>query len=231
MTSRTAALSYSGFSCNGLRPVLLALTAISALLLGGCSIDLPSKMTPETIQLVTDNHSQRYIVKDVTSAMFDQMADHYNRFGSGEAEVIVAYDPISKKNTAMNASDQLHNIVDQLSRRGVHNLNPSIIAVEQSGDQSEMVIGYRSVSAEPPEGCGMMPGYETNQAMANMQTNYKMGCSVTTLVSRQIAHPEDLAGRAVDSSGDGRRAATVAETYRTGTRNSPLSGALSSSGN
>ena len=224
MTSRTIAISSSA-----LRQGLLALTAISALSLGACStIDMPSHMTANRIQLVTENHAQTYKVADLTPAHFYEMADHYSRYGSGQAEIIVGYDPRSKKNTAMMATDRLHRISDELSKRGVENIKSSIQAFEDSGDQSEMIIGYTSVTAQPPEDCTMMQGYDVSRA--DIDHDYEMGCSVESLIARQVAHPADLAGRAPDTDADGRRTGIAVEPYRSGTLPA-LSGGYSSTGN
>lgn len=217
------------YSFSGMRQVLLALTAISALSLGGCAkIDMPSTIHPEKIQLVTDNHSQNYVIADLTPVQFDDMASAYNRFGSGQAEVIVSYDPYSKKNTAMKAADQLQRISGELSQRGVRNIKSSIQAVEHSGDQSQMIIGYESVTAEPPKDCALMSSFNTHQAEADY--DYKLGCSLNTMMARQVARPADLAGRAPVTDADGRRTGAVVEPYRAGTRNPALNGE-SASGN
>lgn len=215
-------------SQNSMRSVLAVFVAVG--ILSGCAVDMPSKITPGRAQLVTQNHSDRFVTTEAGSAQFDQIAAHYTRYGSGQAEVIVGYDPHAKNNTAMKASDQLHRVTSELAARGLKNVKGSIMAIEGSGEISEMIVGYTAITATPPEDCRMMPGYETNQAMADF--DYKLGCSVETMVSRQIAHPEDLAGRAPDSTGgDGRRATGITEPYRTGTPNTAMSGAYSSSGN
>ncbi len=202
--------------------VLLALAALSALSLGGCAnIDMPTAMTEKQIILESDNHSQTYKVADLKAAQFDDIGDHFRRYGNGQAEVIVSYDPYSKKNTAMKATDQLHRITTELGKRGVGNIKGSILAADYSGDEAEMIIGYSSVSAQAPEDCRMMPGAETLRV--ELDFDYKLGCSVRTMVSRQVARPADLAGRSPDSAGgDGRRATAVTEPYRAGTRNGAL---------
>ncbi len=224
MTTRTMAISSSA-----LRQGLLALTAISALSLGACAkMDMPTNMTDQRIQLVTENHAQTYDVASLTQAQFDEMADHYGRYGSGQAEIIVGYDPRSKKNTAMKATDSLHRVSDELSKRGVKNIKASIQALENSGDKSEMIIGYTSMTAQGPDDCKMMPGYEENHA--NTDYDYKLGCSVEALIAQQVAHPADLAGRAPDTDADGRRTGIVVEPYRSGTLPA-LTGTYSSTGN
>lgn len=221
MTARTIALTD-----HSLRPtfqqVLLALAAVSALSLGGCAkIDMPTTMTEKQISLESDNYSQTYKVADVKAAQLDEMSEHFRRYGNSQAEIIVSYDPYSKKNTAMKATDQLHRITAELRKRRVDNIKGSILAADYSGDEAEMIIGYTSVNAQAPDDCRMMPGAETMRA--ELDFDYKLGCSVRTMVSRQVARPADLAGRSPDSAGgDGRRATAVVEPNRAGTRNGAL---------
>ena len=213
------------FNHSGLRQILLALTALSALTLGACSkIDMPTTVTSNPIQLVEKDHSERYLVSELIDQDYDQMAAHYVRYGSSQAEIVVSYDPYSKSNTAMKATDALYRIQQALSERGVKDVKGRILAVDRSGDRSEMVISYNSVTAEGPEDCDMMPGYTESHAEINL--DYKLGCSVNTMIARQVAHPEDLGGRRVEKTdGDGRRAGAVVEPYRNGTPNGQLQGA------
>ena len=212
MNSRSAILKYMEHQ-DKVRQFLLALAGVSALSLSACSMDMPTKMTESRIELSTEQYSQSYDVATLNDANFDAMADHYVRSGSSQAEVIVAYDPYSKKNTAMKANDQLARIKTELSTRGITDLKGSTLAIDHSGDSSEMIIGYESVTAGVND-CRMMPGYATNHMDADF--DYKLGCSVQTLMAKQVAHPADLAGRAPDTDADGRRTGAVVERYRSG---------------
>lgn len=211
---------------RSLRIALMACVATGAMALTGCSIDMPTKIQSERIQLVTDNYSERFETATVSGAQLDQIAEHYSRYGAGQTEVIISYDPRSKKNTAMKATDQLHRISSELSKRGVKNIKGSIMGADGSGDVSEMMVGYATMTAEAPEGCDkMMPGYETGHA--DVDYDYKLGCSLNTMIARQVARPADLAGRAPDpQDNDGRRAGALVEPYRAGTPNRALSGAM-----
>ena len=61
--------------------------------------------------------------------------------------------------------------------------------------------------------------------------DYKLGCTIETVFSRQIARPKDLKGRPnTDPTSSGRRASNVVEDYRTGVPNEPMGGE-SASGN
>lgn len=199
-----------------MQQTMLALMGMSALALAGCApLDMPSKMTERPIMLASEDYSQTYKTAQVGAAQLDEIAQKFRLSGNGQAEVIVAYDPYSKKNTAMKASDQLHRITGELAKRRMNNVKGSILAVDYSGDESEMIVGYSSVSAQAPEGCGLMPGSDVMRV--ELDPDYKLGCSVKTMVARQVARPADLAGRSPDmSGGDGRRGAAVVETYRSG---------------
>lgn len=214
--------------CRGrqIRTVLLSMAC--ALGVSACAqIDMPSHVSPQRPQLVTENYSTNYVVADLVPSHFDEMAARYGRHGSGTLEVIVGYDPHSKKNTAMKATDQLHRVLGELSQRGVRNVKGSILALDHSGDQSEMMVGYKSMNAEGPADCEMMPGYDNSQAQANY--DYKLGCTVNTLIARQVARPEDLGGRVAPVEADGRRTGAMAEPYRAGRPNGAMSGAYSAS--
>lgn len=211
---------------RSLRIALMACVATGAMALSGCSIDMPTYVHSERIQLETNNYSERFEVESVSGTQLDQIAEHYKRYGTDQAEVIISYDPRSKKNTAMKATDQLHRISSELAKRGVKNIKGSIMAADGSGDVSEMMVGYTTMTAEAPEGCDkMMPGYETSHV--DIDYDYDLGCSLDTMIARQVARPADLAGRVPDpQDNDGRRAGAVVEPYRAGTPNDALSGAM-----
>jgi type IV pilus biogenesis protein CpaD/CtpE len=223
MYSRSISIVETGLNAK-MRQVLLVLTALSALSLGACAkMDMPTTVTQSPIELSTEAYSKSYSVSGLSSADFDQMANRFKSEGYGHPEVIVGYDPYSKKNTAMKANDQLARIKTELSKRGLKDVKGSTLAIDHSGDQSEMVIGYESITAQVND-CDVMPGYKTGYTEANF--DYKLGCTLNTVTAKQVAHPADLAGRAVDTvDGDGRRAGAVVEPYRTGEPNSQLSGA------
>ena len=200
---------------SALQQTMLALMGVSALALGGCAkLDMPSKVTDRPIVLESGDYTQTFKTAQVGPAQLDEIARQYRLSGNGQAELIVAYDPYSKRNTAMKASDQLHRITGELNKRQMTNIKGSILAVDYSGDESDMIVGYTSLSAQAPEGCGMMPGSDAMKV--DLDPDYKLGCSVKTMVARQVAHPADLAGRAPATEGDGRRGGAVVETYRTG---------------
>jgi len=68
-----------------------------------------------------------------------------------------------------------------------------------------------------------MSGIEDRDHRTDLE--YKMGCSVETMIARQIARPGDLLGRAPNSVyKDGRRISNQIEGVRSGAMNEPLGG-------
>lgn len=202
----------------------MSVALIGVIVLSGCAkIDMPSKMTDEKIQIERQNFSERFVTADVNDVVLDRLADHFGRYGEGEAEIIVSYDPRSRKNTAMKASDHLHRIAQGLHKRGISHLKTNVLPVENSGDISEMIIGYTSLSALPPQDCNLMPGASGHQT--TIDTDYDLGCTLDSIIARQVTRPGDLEGRSYgDQDGDGRRAAAKVEPYRSGEGNGDLGG-------
>ncbi len=58
--------------------------------------------------------------------------------------------------------------------------------------------------------------------------DYKLGCSIETYVSRQIARPKDLLGNDNMGNADGRPRVNGVEPYMTGAPNKELSGETAS---
>lgn len=204
--------------------LLLSVTAGALVFTGACAkIDMPSHITPEKIQIETQNYSERFKTAEVSAADFDRLAEHFSRYGEGEAEMIISYDPHSRKNTAKKASEQMHRISSEFRRRGLGSLKSSVMALENSGDESEMIIGYTSVTALPPKDCYTMPGFDSRQT--HIDTDYQLGCTLDTAMTRQITRPGDLEGRSYgDQDGDARRGAAVVEPYRAGEGSEGLGG-------
>jgi len=150
------------------------------------------------------------------------IADHYNHYGDGPVEVTVLYDPVSKKNTAMNAANAADRIASFLRTKGVRHVHADALPINGQGDLSETMISYDTVTAHAPAGCTTSGGLDGKQTAAD--ENYIYGCNIETMISRQIANPRDLAGRDGLDAGSGRRQANVVEGYKTGAPNDSLEG-------
>lgn len=204
--------------------VAALLTATSAL--SACSMDTKSALISprERVELRQEKTAERLPVKALDDAGLATLADRYRRAGEGPVDVTVTYDPKSKTNTAMAAATEAARIATYLRRKtGGTNVATDILPVHASGDASEALITYGSVSAHAPSDCQAMGGVDGNETHADQ--DYKYGCTIETLLSQQIANPKDLKGRAGLDAGDGRRQSNILEGgYRSGTPNSALQG-------
>lgn len=194
------------------------------LVLQGCvtNMDSPSVVTPHRVQLEEERYSESYDVASLNGMTLQEIGRRYDHHGGGALDLNVTYDPYSKSgNTAMRANDAATRIAASLRKLGVRDVQVGILPVLDSG-ASRALVSYSSYHALAPRDCGMMPGFDG--ARVAHDPDYKIGCSIETVFAMQIARPKDLAGQGGLDRGDGRRAANVAETYRSGVPNAALGG-------
>lgn len=206
--------------------------AVLSLTLGGC-MDLyePTAMNDTRIQVKQEVFNQDVLLSDVNDDYIAYLARHYTKRGGSPMDMIVTYDPQSSKNTAMQAANKAADITSALRNDyGVTNVEAGIMPVLSQGDDARLLVSYDAYSAHAPKGCdGMMPGLSERPLEGDK--NYKLGCSIDTLIARQVSRPSDLLGRGnVDRDTDGRSAANIVDTYRTGALNEPLTGESASGG-
>lgn len=205
----------------------LALLSLGALFtVTACDLTEASALTDSRAQVREDRFSDSFNLGRVDAAYIDSIADRYTRNGDGPLRLTVAYDPQSKTNTAMTASQALASLSGQLKRAGVNTIEGGIVPVRGGGDEARVLVTFDSYSAAAPD-CAVMSGMESRDL--NVDEDYKLGCTTETVIARQIARPKDLKGNgSTDILTDGRRSSNTIEGYRTGTPNEKLGGESSS---
>lgn len=198
--------------------VRVALMGGAVLLVAGltaCSMNTPTDM-PQTkkVRLERGPMEKSIPVAALDEAALKGFAEEYSSLGDGALELTVTYDPRSRNNTAMNATEQAARIARELRYGGVKDIRTSIMPVNAQGDESRALLQYEAVTAHAPEGCEYMGGLNGVDVAPN--DDYVYGCSTQMLMARQIARPKDLAGRAGTAPADGRRQAVTMEAYRSG---------------
>lgn len=189
---------------------------VAVLGLVSCSMAKPSNFTENKPRVYTEN----YVVEAPAVAFgekeLDMLAADFSYHGSGIPEVTVTYDPASGVNTAMKAGNELGRIVGSLKKAGVQNVDATIIPIKNSGDQASVQIAYARSEAIAPKDCDMMPGtYGGSDPTA--VADYRFGCSVETIMAKQIARPSDLQGReGYAGLKDGMRNTNVIWPYKSG---------------
>ena len=162
-------------------------------------------------------------VSDFNENFAAGLGRYYRSNGEGTVHVSVLYDPKSKTNTAMQASQEASRIAGLMRDHGIQDLEANILPVNNLGPEANVLMSFTSYSASAPEDCGRLPGYDDTDV--SFYEDYKLGCTVETVFARQIARPKDLMGN--DDAGettDGRRASNIGEIYRSGAPNQPLEG-------
>lgn len=206
----------------------IVMAASVAVFLSACSMDVDTySVTKQKVELHSETHSMRVPTGSLDKAGLMGVVDHYSHYGDGPVEITVLYDPSSKKNTAMNATNETDRIASFLKRKGVTQVNADTLPISGQGDVSETLISYDTVTAHAPAECMTSGGLDGKQTAAD--EDYIHGCNIETMLSRQIANPRDLAGReGLGDAGSGRRQANVVEGYKTGVPNDSLDGESSS---
>ncbi len=198
----------------------LVLAAFAAL--PGCLYQ-EGTITENRVQVKEERFVQKIPLKEASGEYLAGLAKHYEKHGDGPVALSVTYDPRSRTNTAMHASQEAAHLVRTLRDEGVRNIKADILPVKEQGDGAVMIVSYMSYTAHAPKDCGVMPGI--NDTDISSDEEYRMGCTLETMFARQVSRPKDLLGQGrVDPTSDGRRASNMGEMYRGGLGNESLEG-------
>lgn len=213
---------------------ILTLALAGTVLLGGCSsysLYEESNVNESNMEVLEKSFDQAVLTSDVDTNFLSALANHHDRFGGSTMNITVTYDPKSYRNTAMNATNAMVDSVATLRKFGVSDIESSILPIHAQGDDSKFMISYSTLSAKAPGGCDrLMQGMEDTQD--DYRADYKLGCTIDTMIAKQISRPGDLMGTVTsDLSTDGREAANIVAVKRTGAPNEPLQGEQASGDN
>lgn len=200
----------------------LTVSLAAALILSACSMEHDTFMSHNRLKLEHGPSYSTYKAADLHDDKLRALADDYRRYGNGPLELAVTYDPRSNFNTAMHATEEAARIARELRYLDIDNIETAILPVNGQGDHPQALIRYDAVTAHAPDDCFVMGGADGGPTYVD--ENYRQGCTIETLLARQIARPRDLAGRAGMDAADGRRQTETTEGYRAGETASPLSG-------
>ncbi len=198
----------------------LMVAVASTLLLSACALDTPTQISKAPITVTQERHVASYNADDVNKTVLNSVQDHYLSQGDGSVNVLVTYDPRSKSNTAMVASNNAGKITSALRRMGATEIKTEILPVMDSGDVSKVEFSYDIYEAHAPENCALMGGVEDTGTSVN--PDYMFGCSRDILLARQISNPQDLLGRTASPAASAGRQVNWVATYSDGTPSQPL---------
>ena len=202
---------------------------VSLTMLAGCNLYTQSYATQNRVQVSEENVTHDVLLFDADDAFIGTLARHFTKHGGGAMDLMVTYDPKSRSNTAMHATNKAADIVAALRDYGVVDIDAGVLPVKAQGSNSRLLISYNSFNAHAPKGCeNTMPGMN---GYIESDKDYKLGCSIETMLARQVAKPSHLLGRgAVGGNTDGRSATNIVDGYRSGAQNVSLEGESASDG-
>lgn len=182
----------------------------AALLLSACSVESKSWVNSNRVEVRNDQFSDTFETASLNESTLHAISGHYYRFGNGPMNVVVSYDPASRMNTKAKAEQAVQAIRAELGRNGVKDVRGTTNPVKGSGDVSKTLVNFTAITASAPTGCKMMPGYDNPAEdipnSTNQDADYKYGCTVESLLARQVARPADLLGKqGFETNADGRR--------------------------
>lgn len=211
------------FFCAG---ILLGFSCVS---LSGCDLHRETYIGGKRLQVHQQDFVQDIEIEALNEQAVRDLAARYDRSGQGPMQLTVTYDPRSKNNTAMSASDAAAGFAYALRREGVKDLTANILPVKDSGEHARVLVTFDSYKASAPDDCPMMAGLDGGSIEA--RSEYPLGCSLENVFAKQIARPSDLAGKAQsENKTDGRRSANIVDVYRSGAPNESLGGESSTGG-
>lgn len=204
---------------------------LSVLLVTGCSVESQTWVNESRVEVHDEQFTDTFETYRINDATLHAIGAYYYRYGNGDVNMVVSYDPQSKTNTQGKAKAALDYIQAGLYRNGVSHINSTLSPVRGSGDISSTLISFPALTAKAPSGCGMMPGYnnpaENIPSDVSEDPSYRYGCTVESLLAKQVARPSDLLGKqGFETNVDGRRQERVLSTrgYYGDKSNTPLEG-------
>lgn len=194
---------------------------VSLIGVSACSMYKEGTVTPERVKVAEKNDFKEYNVSTLDQAALEDIAHNYKKYGDGDVYVTVTYDPRSREGTAMNASGHAARIVKTLGNLGMP-VHADIMPVKDSV-YMKALFSYDTYMAEAPDCGGTLPGLMDRDHRTDM--DYKMGCSIETMLAKQVSRPKDLLGNdPTVSTTDGRGVSNQIELVRTGATNESLGG-------
>lgn len=189
-----------------------ALLMVIPVVLAGCNMTTPSQLRTGQIQLQQDVATHSYPLKDVNKAQLRGIARDHAARGHGPASVTVSYlkdDHQAQK----DAQKDMRDVLATLKAEGMTGVSVDYVAVTDAHLANQAVFSYPALTAQAPEHCTRMPGYQGGESLEDMQ-DYQVSCESKAVLSRMVARPADLLGNDGTGMGTSRRASNVVETYQ-----------------
>lgn len=193
---------------------------VALLLLGACDTIVynnPTAMvSPNGVETYKDEMALEVETATLDAGKLEQISRHYWAHGDTPLMMTVTYDPHSKTNTAMKATQEAARLKDLLAKHGAQNVQADIMPVQDSGDVSKTLMTYDTVYARAPSECGEVKVDRNFTDWEKFGEDYQLGCASESYFAKQIARPKDLHGNDVMDMSDGRLHANTVTFTKSG---------------
>ncbi len=201
----------------------LTLILCSVLLLSACSMTPETWVNTDRVEIHNDQFTDTFELSTLNDNTLRAIAGVYERYGDGPMRVGL---------TSRNKNDASR-ITKTLKKYGVRDVMVEREMPER-GAKEMAIISFPAITARAPEKCGMMPGADGITTLPDSGQGkgpYGFGCTVETMLARQVHKPRDLLGRpGFETNSDGARTETVVSRrgYYDDKSNEPLKGETAS---
>lgn len=210
------------------RAIIMASVGVAALLLlGACDTIVNNNPTamaaPGGVETYKDEMALELETASLGAGILEQISRHYWAHGDTPLLMSVTYDPHSKTNTAMKATQESARLKTLFAKQGTANVQADIMPVQDSGDVSKTLISYDVLNVRGSSEC---EDVRIDRSFTDWEKTpeYKMGCSSENYLAKQIARPKDLQGNDVMDIMDGRLQTNTVELTTNGQTKPPLKG-------
>jgi pilus biogenesis lipoprotein CpaD len=197
--------------------------AVFAMLaLSACDTSSPSQLQTGKMRVTNRMVAETLDARRVDPARIAVIADDYMRRGKGDMTVTVSY-LAGDDYMAVAADKQGRSYRDAFARRGVSGVSVVTAPTSDRRFTGQVVVTYRALTALQAKDCTRLPGYQGAETVPEMD-HYKIGCEMQAAMSKMVADPSDLLGKAGTQDGDSRRNGTIIEKHNAGTPNERMQG-------
>ena len=165
-------------------------------ILPACDLYEESWATREQAKVVQSRFYETFDISTFNDNLAKALAYDYDRHGGSPMNVSVTYDPSSRDYTALSASNDVARIAKLLRTNGVKGAEIGVLP--SSTYAGQVIVSYESYTAEAPNNCSSMPGLKSNEDIGKSveeKDQYALGCTIETLMARQVSRPKDLLGQ------------------------------------
>mgnify|MGYP003388102039 CR=1 FL=1 len=197
------------------------------LALSACEASTPSQVYTGKIHVKEQMVTETMDARRVDPGRLDIVANNINKNSKGAVTVTVSYltgDLVRPRVAEIQGASYK----DALEARGITNVSVVTVPVTDAQYAGKAILAYRALTASTSKDCGRIPGYQGTDNL-DAADHYQFGCDMQSAMSKMVADPSDLMGKAGTEDNDSRRAGATVETYASGKPNTPLKGFQASS--